>query len=238
MPSPAQLLVVSPDSTLLHVVQRCAESLGHESIASRSVAQARRALARVHVDLLCLDSVLPPTDVECFCQNLTSSANGRAPYLVFFGPPAAKLVSAALPPFLRGKIDGFVAKPIDVIDVTRELARVLSGRAGRPSRGDLLRIGAVALDGMTHQLFFANGGVISLTPMEYKLARYLMEQPGEYIPAADLLQHVWNYPPEGGAELVRAHVSNLRRKLRKAGEATLLRTMPYHGYAFVPADKP
>jgi len=234
MASPAQLLVVSPDSTLLRVVQRCAESLGHEPIAARSVAQARRTLARVRIDLLCLDSLLPSDDVECFCESLTTTADGRSPHVIFFGPPAAKLVSAALPPFLRGKIAGFVAKPIDAIDVTRELARVLSGRSGRARRDDLLRVGGVALDGVTHQLLFAGGGAISLTPMEYKLARYLMEQPGEYIATAALLQHVWNYPPDSAPELVRAHVSNLRKKLRKAGEEALVHTMPYHGYAFVP----
>ena len=234
MRSPAQLLVVSPDSTLLRVVQRCAESLGHEPIAARSIAQARRTLARVHIDLLCLDSVLASDDVECFCESLTTSADGRKPHVVYFGPPAAKLVSAALPPSLRGKIDGFVAKPIDAIDVTRELARVLSGRSGRARRDDLLRVGGVALDEVTHQIFFAGGGAIALTPMEYKLVRYLMEQPGEYCPASDLLQHVWGYPSDSAPELVRAHVSNLRKKLRKAGEEALLHTMPYHGYAFVP----
>jgi DNA-binding response OmpR family regulator len=235
MTSPVQLLVVSPDATLLRVVQRCAESLGHEPLAARTVAQARRTLTRVNIDVLCLDSVLPANDVERLYQNLAAATNGRAPCVVFFGPPAAKFVSAALPPFLRGKIHGFVAKPIDAIDVTRELARVLSGRAAGSRPSELLRVGGIALDGVTYQLFFSDGGALSLTPIEYKLLRHLMKQPGQYIPTPDLLEQVWGYPPDSAPELVRAHVSNLRKKLRKAGEDGLLRTMPYHGYAFVPA---
>jgi two-component system OmpR family response regulator len=233
MASPAQLLVVSPDSTLLRVVQRCIESLGHEPVAARTVAQARRTLSRLHIDVLCLDSVLPPDDIERL-YNTSAATNGSSPRTVFFGPPAAKLVLAALPPFLRGKLDGFVAKPIDAIDVTRELARVLSGCTATPRRGDLLRVGGIALDGLTYQLLFSEGGALALTPMEYKLLRYLMEHQGQHIPAADLLEQVWGYPRDSAPELVRAHVSNVRKKLRKIGAEGLLLTMPYHGYAFVP----
>ena len=64
-----------------------------------------------------------------------------------------------------------------------------------------------------------------------------MEQPGTYVSAEALLQQVWGFPAgTGGAEIVRAHVSNLRRKLRSHGEdPQLLRTIPYQGYAFVVA---
>jgi DNA-binding response OmpR family regulator len=178
--------------------------------------------------------VLPPEEIELLCQTVAASANGRTPRLVYLGPPAAKLVSATLPAWLRDKIDGFVAKPVGATDLVRELARVLSDHPPHAGRGDLLQVGGVTADNSTRQLHFVEGGSISLTPVEYRLLRCLMEQPGEYISKPELLEHVWGYPPDGGSELVRAHVSNLRRKLRSAGQDGLLRTMPYHGYAFVP----
>lgn len=230
----AQLLVVSPDAALREIVQRSACSLGHEALTSPSVGAARRALARVRVDVLCLDSVLPIDDIERLCQAAAASADGRTPRTVYFGPPAAKLISAMLPASLRDKIDGFVAKPVDAADVVRELARVLSDHSSRARHDDLLQFDGVTLDRGTHKLHFADGESISLTPVEYNLLRCLMQQPGEYISKPELLEHVWGYPPDGGSELVRAHVSNLRRKLRTVGQAGLLRTMPYYGYAFVP----
>jgi DNA-binding response OmpR family regulator len=230
----AQLLVVSPDATLREAVQRCASSLGHDTFTSASAADARRALGRVHVDVVCLDSVLPPEGIELLCQTVAASTNGRTPRLVYLGPPAAKLVPATLPASLRDKIDGFVAKPVDAADLVRELARVLSDHPPHAGRDNLLRIGGVTMDNATRQLHFVEGAPISLTPVEHKLLRCLMERPGEYVSKPELLEHVWGYPPDGGSELVRAHVSNLRRKLRFAGQDGLLRTMPYHGYAFVP----
>lgn len=233
----AQLLVVSPDAALREIVQRSACSLGHEALTARSVAGARRALARVRVDVLCLDSVLPIDDIERLCQAASASMDGRTPRTVYFGPPAAKLVSATLPAWLRDKIDGFVAKPVDPAEVARELARVLSDHSPRVRHDDLLRVDGVTLDSGTHKLHFTDGESISLTPVEYKLLRCLMERPGDYISKPELLEHVWGYPPDGGSELVRAHVSNLRKKLRTVGQDGLLRTMPYYGYAFVSGSR-
>lgn len=77
---------------------------------------------------------------------------------------------------------------------------------------------------------------MALTPIECRLVWCLMERSGEYVSTADLLRIVWGYPPDGGSELVRAHVSNVRRKLRLVGQEGLLRTAPYHGYGFALED--
>ena len=233
MSSVAQLLVVSPDATLREIVQRSACSLGHEALTSSSTSGARRALAGARIDVLCLDSVLPLDDAERLCQAFAASTNGRTSHIVYIGPPAAKHIPAMLPTSLRGKIDAFLAKPVDPADIESELAHLLPDRPARARRDDVLRIDGVALDGSTRKLHCADGGSIALTPVEYRLLRCLMEQQDEYVSTPDLLRLVWGYPPDGGSELVRAHVSNLRKKLRVLGQDALLCTMPYHGYAFV-----
>ncbi len=225
-------------ATLREVVQRCGCSLGHEALTSASAAAARRAIARAKIDVLCLDSVLPLDDIEDLCQAFAATANGRTSHIVYIGPPAAKLTSATLPLWLREKIDAFIAKPVDPANITRELVRVLSDGSTRARPDDLLSVDGVALDSVTRKLHRADGVSIALTRVEHRLLRCLMEQPGEYISTPDLLERVWGYPPDGGSELVRAHVSDLRRKLRILGQDALLCTMPYHGYAFVPDAAP
>ena len=52
------------------------------------------------------------------------------------------------------------------------------------------------------------------------------------MPTEELLVKVWGFHPgTGGAEVLRAHVRNLRRKLRRLHEdAGLLETVPRVGY--------
>ena len=233
--SPAQVLVVSPDAALLQAVHSCLRGLGHESLLARDLRQAQWTLNRAQVDLLCLDNVLPSSDMERFWRWLRSDGERSALPLLVLAPPSAKLVAAALPTFFQAERDGLVVKPLKSAALAREVARLLAAGPRRAQRDDLLQVGPLTLDGVTYRLLFAGGGALSLTTIEYRLVRYLMQHQGEFISSDELLEQVWGFPSgTGGPEVVRSHISNVRRKLRELGEdPQLLRTIPYHGYGLV-----
>ena len=233
----AQLLVLSPDSTIRRAAASSASSLGHEAHPVRNPEEAQRTLSRVQVDLICLDSVVPHDELERLWRWLASTGRRPAPPLVLMVPPSVTALPSGLPMFYRPKRDGLVTKPLDGANLAREIARVLDGEPSR-ARGDTLAVGRVRLDRSNRKLAFAGGVTFDLTPTELRLLGTLMRQPGQYFSAEALLEQVWDIPAgTGGAEIVRAHVSNLRRKLRSHGEdPQLLRTIPYQGYAFVVAE--
>lgn len=192
----------------------------------------------MRVDLICLDCVLPEEETERFWRWLCADGTQGAPALALFAPPAASAVPSALPPFFRPNQHGLVRKPVDSEELACEIARLLALRPRRERATEALRFGALTLDGASHQLLFAAGGSVTLTPIEFRLLRCLMARAGELVPAEELVEEVWGYPKgSGGPELVRAHVSNVRRKLRHAGEdPRVLRSVPYQGYGFVAGD--
>ncbi|MCC6382216.1 MAG: winged helix-turn-helix domain-containing protein, partial [Dehalococcoidia bacterium] len=73
-----------------------------------------------------------------------------------------------------------------------------------------------------------------LTHIEATLLAYLMEHEGEILHPRALLVDVWQFHDAAGAStLVRAHVSNLRRKLRQVqGDASTIQTVRGKGYRF------
>lgn len=73
-----------------------------------------------------------------------------------------------------------------------------------------------------------------LTNIEANLLAYLIEHEGEILHPRDLLVDVWQYHDAAGAStLVRAHVSNLRRKLRDVlGTSDQIQTIRGKGYRF------
>lgn len=73
-----------------------------------------------------------------------------------------------------------------------------------------------------------------LTNIEATLLAYLIEHEGEILHPRDLLVDVWQYHDAAGAStLVRAHVSNLRRKLREVlGTSDQIQTIRGKGYRF------
>ncbi len=130
MGSTHQLLVLSPDSSILQAASGSASSLGHDMLSARSPAEAQLALSRVQVDLICLDSVVPDDKLEELWRWLASDPSRATPPVVLLAPSSAVAVSSTLPSFFRRKRDGLVTKPIDKASLAREIARVLDEKSG------------------------------------------------------------------------------------------------------------
>ncbi|MBI1885263.1 MAG: winged helix-turn-helix transcriptional regulator [Chloroflexi bacterium] len=96
-------------------------------------------------------------------------------------------------------------------------------------------IGSFRLYGDKGQLE-GEGGSVSLTPTEFRLVHYLIEHRGSPVSSDQLLEDVWGWPPgTGSGEVVRAHVRNLRAKVRQLdGGQELIRNYPRRGYAIPP----
>lgn len=110
------------------------------------------------------------------------------------------------------------------------------GEALREHLGHPRRNGAepgVELDLQTNTLRGPDGAA-HLTNIEATLLAYLMEHAGEILHPRDLLVEVWQYHDAAGAStLVRAHVSNLRAKLREVqGTSTSIQTIRTKGYRY------
>lgn len=65
-----------------------------------------------------------------------------------------------------------------------------------------------------------DGKLIDLTPTEFDLLLYLAAHRGRVVPCSELVREVRNYTVEEreAREVIRPHVSNLRRKLKGAGQ--------------------
>ncbi len=234
----AQALVVSPDPAVLRAAECCLLRLGHAPLLSRTVVQAQRIAKRVHADLVCLDCVLLSGEIERFWRWLRSAQGEAVAPVLLVAPPSLPLTPAALPSFFRPERDGIVSKPLEAGPLAREFARLLSRRPAQQRVQEMIQVGELTLDTVVRELLLTNGS-LRLTPTEFRFLRYLMQRPGEFVSAQVLLEQVWGHPSGlGGVEIVRSHVSNLRRKLRAAGEdPALVRTIPYRGYAVLPDDR-
>ena len=233
MTSTAQVLVLSPDQSLLQVATSSARALGHEALHALATPEAQRILDRVRVDLICIDSLVPQDELQALWRWLVSVRDNATPSVLLMAPPSAATMRSLLPSFFRQQRDGLVTKPIDAPTFTKELARVLDDAVIAP-RPDVLRVGSLQLDRIRRRLRLRDRNAVALTPTETKLMSALMGRPGEYFTADTLLDRVWGFPEgTGGAEIVRAHVSNVRRKLRDSdADPMLIRNTPNQGYTF------
>jgi two-component system OmpR family response regulator len=76
---------------------------------------------------------------------------------------------------------------------------------------------------------FKAGAPVELSPTEFKLLRYFLQNPTRVLSKAQILDHVWHYDFGGDANVVESYVSYLRRKIDTT-EPRLLHTIRSVGY--------
>ena len=66
--------------------------------------------------------------------------------------------------------------------------------------------------------------------MEYRVLEYLMHHPTKVVSNLELLEHLYDFTWERHSNVIEAHISNLRRKLRNVTQQTAVENLRGRGY--------
>jgi two-component system response regulator PhoP len=123
--------------------------------------------------------------------------------------------------------DDYMTKPFDLGELVAR-ARALI-RRGKGQRQAVLTFGAITLTSAS-QTVLAEGKVIDLSRMEYRVLEYLMHHPTKVVSNLELLEHLYDFTWERHSNVIEAHISNLRRKLRNVTQQTAVENLRGRGY--------
>ena len=109
--------------------------------------------------------------------------------------------------------DDYLPKPFYGEELLARLSAVLRRSAGHAAA--ILKAGNVAIDTrrMTVSL---DGRSISLTPLEFRLLRYLMHNSGRVVAPAELFEHLYASEQDQGSNALEVLVNRTRKKLGNA----------------------
>ena len=128
---------------------------------------------------------------------------------------------------LNSGADDYLTKPFDLGElIARSRALV---RRGKGVKASILQTDGLRLDA-TRQTVSFEGVMIDLSPTEYRILEYLMHRARIVVSKRELLEHLYDFTWAHHSNVIEAHVSNLRRKLRATESAVLLETLRGRGY--------
>lgn len=224
-----RVLVIEDDRKTAETIGLYLEHAGHEATLERDGTRGLdRALSSTW-DLILLDVMLPGLDGLEICRQLRETAAAPVIMITALGQEEA-LVRG-----LDAGADDYVTKPFSPRELMARVRAVLRRSVRQEAGGaELLRFGDLEIDLLGHRARVA-GEAVSLTPTEFRLLRQLAASPGRVYARAELIERALGLGFDGQDRTIDAHVKNLRRKLRPAGER-LIETVFGVGYRFVAPD--
>ena len=118
--------------------------------------------------------------------------------------------------------DDYLTKPFEMEELLARLAALLRrvGRYGTP----LIEIGSIQIDTRRLRVLIA-GRAVDLSPLEFRLLRYLAHNRDRVVAQSELVEHVYG-SEETDSNTIEALVARLRRKIG----STAIGTRRGHGY--------
>jgi two-component system, OmpR family, response regulator len=221
----ARLLVVEDDANIVELLSASLRFAGFDVATARDGQQALRLARELRPDLMVLDVMMPGIDGFEVVRRL-STEGSRCPVLFL---TARDAVADKITGLTVGG-DDYVTKPFSLDEVIARIRAVLRRSAAAPNlpSADRFTFADIELDDETHEAW-KNGEPVALSPTEFKLLRYFMQNAGRVLSKAQILDNVWNYDFGGDANVVESYVSYLCRKIETT-EPRLLHTLRGVGY--------
>lgn len=216
-PDARPVVVVEDEPKLAALLVDYLRAAGHatEWLADGAAALARlRDPAQPRPAALLLDLMLPGLDGLEVCRGVR--AHGPIADLPVI------IVSARVDELdrllgLELGADDYVCKPFSPREVVARVRALLRRSEGRlaPAQQSMQELaGGFAIDEQGQRIAW-QGQVLPLTPVEYRLLRLLLGQPGRVFERARLLDQIHEEFRDVSDRVVDSHVKNIRRKLAK-----------------------
>src|SRR4051794_25613670 len=223
---PRRVLIVEDDHTIRSLLRLLFEDDGYEVREAADGPSALTTFVGGSIDLVILDLRLPGMSGFDVCREIRKTSGG--PIVVVSAQQDSHDIVAGL----ELGADDYVTKPFN----DRELlarARVQLRHRDRGSAETML-FGHLELR-PSEGAVLSHGVPVQLTKTEFHLLCHLADHANQVLSRQQLLEAVWDYPPDGDGRLVDTHMARLRAKVEDVpSDPAHLVTVRGIGYKLVP----
>lgn len=224
------IMVVDDEEGVRDLVCDALSIAGFDMLSAKDGESALIALRTARPDLLILDVNMPFLNgFELLAQIRAKGDN--IPALMLSARGDRNDVTEGL----RLGADDYVTKPFGLEELLLRVNAIL--RRTQTSVADTtLQCGPLALSESQHEVYF-NQALVELSPTEFRLLEYLMENQNRVVTKSQILDNVWGIDFETTTSIVDTYISYLRRKLHRDGFAGIT-TIRGVGYRIVNLKNP
>lgn len=205
--------MVEDNPSVLRLNQKVLETNGFQVKAASTLADAETILETDTVNLILLDILMHDGLGLDFCKTIREYTG--APSLMLASLRTSQDVISGL---LTGG-DDYMTKPYKVDELVARVISLLRREelSGRENRQVIVTCESLKLDTLSLRAYLG-GNDLQLTPKEFALLLYMVQNKDRIVSVEQIYQNVWNLPSNRDTRLLWTHFSKIRNKLEKFGE--------------------
>lgn len=201
------IAVIEDDQHIGNIIENALKKEGYGVLRAYSGTEALYLLSHNTPDLILLDLMLPSLAGE----EILSKMDG-IPVIVV----SAKVgIDDKVNLLLSGAVD-YITKPFEIRELLARIS-VQFRKEEKQSLISILKVDNLVLDLTSHEVT-VNDTQVHLTKTEYAIFKLLMQNPNQVISKSVILERIFEDTPDCTERSLKQHISNLRKKLRDAGD--------------------
>ena len=217
------LLIIEDEPQIREIIRTYAEKENYSVYEAGTGAEAFNAFEERDYQMVLLDVMLPDTDGWTILRKFRDQSTTPVIMLTARSEEDDKLFGFDL------GADDYVTKPFSAKELMARIKTVLK-RNQVVTSGEVITLGDIEMNTSFHQVSIV-GKPIELTPLEYNLLAFFVDNRNLAMSRTQILDGVWGYDYFGDERTVDTHVKRLRKKLGSAGSH--VKTIRGVGYRLV-----
>ncbi len=219
-----RILIVEDDKRIIEFVKRGLEAEGYNVDVAENGKDALELATSSALSLIILDRMLPDIEGAEICQRLRLDGV-HTPILMLTAMDAVEERVKGL----RMGADDYLTKPFAFEELLARIESLLRRNQNFEETQTELEISGLKLNFETKEVHRDTTN-ISLTPKEFALLAYLMNNAGKVVSRTKILENVWGYNTDPLTNVVEVCIRGLRRKVDEEFPTPLIQTVRGFGY--------
>lgn len=217
-----KVLIADDEARMRRLVADFLKKAGFDTLEAANGHEALELMGDTSdIDLVILDVMMPEYDGWAVCREIRKSSRVPIIMLTARGEEADELFGFEL------GADEYVSKPFSPKILVARVQALL--RRTEVSNRVVKCFNGLEID-QSGRHVSVNGNPVELSPKEFDLLLYMVENEGQALSRDQILTAVWDYNYYGDIRTVDTHIKKLRLKLEDKNE--YIQTVRGYGYRF------
>ena len=220
-----KILVCDDEALIRNVIKEYLTLENYEVLEAENGLEAIEIVENNDVDLVVMDIMMPKMDGYQAVREIKKIKDVPFIMLSARNEEFDKLIGFDI------GIDDYVTKPFSPKELIARIKAVTKRTKGEDAT---YKYETLVLDDLAHEVTI-DGEAVVLTPKEYDLLKYFMQNKNIALSRDTILSNIWGYDFYGDERTVDTHVKTLRNSLGKYRD--LIKTVRGMGYKFDAKEK-